>query len=133
LHQISAEHTGEKAIAGVTSGLIGLYETVTWRARHFGITQTLTTEITALNRPTYFVDKMRKGAFRGFKHEHLFVRQGSSTVMKDVFDYQSPLGPLGRMVDFIILERYMRDFLIKRNDTIKAFAETERWKQVLKE
>lgn len=30
LHQISTRHTNEKAIAGKTSGLIGLGETVTW-------------------------------------------------------------------------------------------------------
>jgi hypothetical protein len=36
LHQISTAHTNEQAIDGVTSGLINLHESVTWRARHFG-------------------------------------------------------------------------------------------------
>jgi len=42
LHKISIEHTNEEAIAGRTSGLIGMNETVTWRAKHFGIYQKLT-------------------------------------------------------------------------------------------
>src|SRR5215218_8887243 len=34
VHQRSLEHTRERAVGGRTSGLIGLGETVTWRARH---------------------------------------------------------------------------------------------------
>jgi hypothetical protein len=37
LHMESTKKTGEMAIAGKTSGLIGFGETVTWRALHFGI------------------------------------------------------------------------------------------------
>ena len=64
LHELSAEKTNEKAIAGKTSGLIGLDEWVTWRARHFGIYQKLTVKITKLERPLMFEDKMLKGAFQ---------------------------------------------------------------------
>nr|WP_321225937.1 hypothetical protein [uncultured Psychroserpens sp.] len=35
-HKASMEHSNEKAIAGKTSGLIGLGEWVTWEAKHFG-------------------------------------------------------------------------------------------------
>jgi hypothetical protein len=41
LHANSASGTSEQAIAGVTSGLIEIGQEVTWRARHFGIWQTL--------------------------------------------------------------------------------------------
>lgn len=40
LHKVSTEQTNEEAIDGVTSGLISLDESVTWRAKHFGIDQT---------------------------------------------------------------------------------------------
>lgn len=36
-HKESTKQTQEEAIAGKTSGLIGLGESVTWRAKHFGI------------------------------------------------------------------------------------------------
>ena len=72
LHKISTEHTNEEAIAGKTSGLIGMNETVTWRAKHFGIYQKLTSKITEYNRPNNFTDEMQKGAFSEFKHEHHF-------------------------------------------------------------
>lgn len=36
-HERSMAGTHERAVGGTTSGRIALGETVTWRARHFGI------------------------------------------------------------------------------------------------
>ena len=131
LHLLSTEKTNEKAIAGKTSGLMEMNETVTWRAKHLGIYQNLTTKITAFEKSTYFADEMVKGAFKRFKHEHYFEDYEDGTLMKDVFDYQSPLGFLGKLADFIFLENYMKSFLIERNSMIKKVAETEKWKLLL--
>lgn len=133
LHTDSVSSTGERAIAGVTSGLIGLDEEVTWRARHLGIWQTLTVRITRYERPHLFVDTMIRGAFRGFHHEHVFVPTAEGTAMRDIFDYTSPLGVLGRLADRLFLERYMRGFLIARNRTLKAVAESDAWQRYLRE
>jgi hypothetical protein len=56
VHLAGNIHFGEAAVAaaGVTRGLIGLGQQVTWRAKHFGVWQQLTSEITAMDRPTYF-------------------------------------------------------------------------------
>ena len=108
-----------------------LNETVTWRAKHLGIYQNLTTKITEFDQPNYFADEMVKGAFKRFKHEHYFEDYEDGTLMKDVFDYQSPLGFLGKLADFIFLENYMKSFLIERNSMIKKVAETEKWKSLL--
>lgn len=131
LHQISTEQTNEKAIEGVTTGLIGLNETVTWRAKHFGVYQNLTAKITEFERPHYFVDEMLQGAFKSFRHEHHFAVKANGTEMMDVFDYQSPLGILGRLADTIFLQQYMTNLLANRNQIIKEFAESEKWRQVL--
>ena len=74
---------------------------------------------------------MTKGAFKGFRHEHHFKTVENGTLMADRFDYQSPLGVLGKLVDMIVLKQYMTDLLIKRNLTIKEFAESDKWKLVL--
>ena len=131
LHRISTAKTGEEAIAGVTSGLIGLHETVTWRARHLGVMQTLTTRITEFDRPKLFVDEMLQGVFKSFRHEHHFKKSGTGTRVWEVFDYVSPLGFLGEMADRLFLENYMRGFLLERNRVIKEYAETNKWKCVL--
>lgn len=131
LHEISTEHTNEKAIAGKTNGLIGLNETVTWRAKHLGIYQKLTTKITEYNYPNYFADEMISGAFKSFKHGHYFSDFESGTLMVDIFDYTSPLGVLGRLADSLFLKNYMKTLLENRNKVIKAFAESGEWQKVL--
>lgn len=123
IHMLSASHTGEKAVAGRTSGLIRLHESVTWEAVHLGVRQRLTVQITEMEPPHRFVDEMVSGAFRRFWHEHRFTPTVGGTVMTDTFDYTSPLGWLGRLADLLFLERYMRDFLIRRNAFIKQCAE----------
>ncbi|HVW96357.1 MAG TPA: SRPBCC family protein [Mucilaginibacter sp.] len=124
LHIESTKQTGEKAVAGRTGGLIGLSETVTWRARHFGVWQNLTSKITEFKYPEYFTDEMVSGAFKSFRHEHLFISIKNQTVMKDIFTFESPAGWLGRIINFLFLGRYMENLLRKRNDTIKQVAES---------
>lgn len=131
IHKLSTAHTNEEAIAGVTSGLISMNESVTWRARHFGVYQTLTSKITEFDRPRLFVDEMVEGAFRSFRHEHHFTQQKTTTVMRDIFDYKSPLGFLGYIADVLFLKRYMTRLLTTRNEMIKEFAETGRWKEIM--
>lgn len=122
-HETSTSQTKEKAIGGKTSGLMELGESVTWRAKHFGIYQTLTAKITAMESPSYFADEMVKGAFKSFKHEHFFEQNGKETTMKDVFEYASPFGIIGKLADKLFLKRYMTNFLVKRNQIIKQQAE----------
>lgn len=123
IHTQSTSQTNERAIGGVTSGLIGLNETVTWEAEHFGIKQNLTVRITEFDFPNRFVDEMEKGAFKRFYHVHEFVEKENGTLMIDTFDYTSPLGFIGKIADRLFLEQYMKGFLITRNRYIKKIAE----------
>jgi ligand-binding SRPBCC domain-containing protein len=131
LHKISTAATNEKAIAGVTTGLINLNEQVTWEATHFGIRQRLTTRITAVDNPAHFRDEQIKGAFKHLEHDHYFEITGDIVLMKDVFSFSSPAGIIGRIFDYVVLTSYMRRFLIERNNIIKEFAETDKWRSVL--
>ncbi len=131
LHVASTRQTGERAVGANASGLLGLGEEVTWSARHFGIRQTLTSRITVFDRPHHFRDSMVAGAFRRFDHDHFFAARGEDTEMRDVFDFTSPLGPLGRLADVLVLERYLRRFLETRNEEIKRVAESDAGRDVL--
>ena len=124
LHMESTKQTGERAIAGKTSGLIGLGETVTWRAKHFGIWQTLTSKIVELDRPNLFVDEMVSGAFKSFRHEHHFTTSGNQTIMKDIFEFETPLGILGSIFNKLILTHYMTKLLKERNRVIKEASQS---------
>ncbi|WP_409340771.1 SRPBCC family protein [Paenibacillus sp. MBLB4367] len=118
------KHTKEKAIAGRTSGLIALGETVTFEATHFGIRQTLTSKIVEFDYPVLFTDEMQTGAFARLRHTHYFRGEGTNrTVMKDVLAFSSPYGVIGKTFDVLVLERYMRRFIVSRNEKLKELAE----------
>src|SRR5437588_11802086 len=82
VHVASTQGTNEKAVFGVTSGLINLGEEVTWEATHFGVRQRLTSRITRLDRPRYFRDSQVRGVFRRFDHDHFFTVESGATVMR---------------------------------------------------
>jgi ligand-binding SRPBCC domain-containing protein len=130
-HQDTAAATGEKAIAGVTSGLLELNEEVTWQARHFGVVQRLKVKMTRLDRPAYFQDVMREGAFRSMRHDHTFEDLDGRTVMRDRFEFAAPLGLLGRLAEGLFLTSYMRRFLVERNAVLKRTAESGDWRKYL--
>jgi ligand-binding SRPBCC domain-containing protein len=94
LHIKSTTGTNERAVSGVTTGLISLGEEVTWEARHFGVTQKLTSQITAFDRPSHFRDSQVRGSFARFDHDHFLKTDEGATIMLDVFDYDSPFGVL---------------------------------------
>ena len=131
LHTDSTSKTGEHAVAGVTSGLIGAGEEVTWRARHFGVWQSLTVRVDMYDPPTHFSDRMLRGAFRQMVHHHYFASTSRGTTMRDVLEFHSPFGVLGRIVDAFVLKRYLRSFLVERNRVIKATAESDGWRRYL--
>ena len=132
LHKISTAKTNETAIDGKVNGLIGQNEIVTWRAKHFGVYQKLTSKVTEFDRPNFFVDEQESGIFKFFRHEHHFKSTDKGTEMIDIFDYRSPLGILGNFADRLLIKRYMTAFLEERNKVIKEFSETEKWKTILK-
>lgn len=123
-HQESLKYSDEKAIAGKMSGLIGLGEWVSWEAKHFGIVQHLTSKITEFDSPNYFVDEMVLGAFKSFRHEHIFKAEHNQTVMIDKFYFESPYGILGKLANVLFLKRYMKNLLKKKGQCIKERAES---------
>ncbi len=44
--------------------------------------------------------------------------------MLDLFDYAAPLGPLGRLAERLVLDRYLRRLLVERARVIKTVAES---------
>jgi ligand-binding SRPBCC domain-containing protein len=134
VHLAGNVHCGEAAVTtgGVTSGLIGAAQRVTWRAKHFGAWHTLTSEITAFDRPHYFQDAMLQGIFRFMRHDHFFRAVPSGdTEMKDVFRFAAPLPVLGRLAEIAFLKRYMSSLLRERNAVLKEIAESAKWREYL--
>ena len=127
LHTESTKQTEERAVAGVTHGLMRMGDRVTWKARHFGVMLTHTSEITQYKPPHHFEDVMIAGMFKSFAHFHRFEPDASGTVMTDELTFASPLGPLGAVADWLVLRRYLTGFLERRNRLILQVAESESW------
>ena len=134
VHLLSNIHSGEQTLAtgGVTSGLVGLSQQVTWRAKHFGVWQNLTSTTTALQSPTYFQVTMVRGIFRSMQADHWFrTLPSGATEMKDDFRVAAPLPLLGLVAEALFLRRYMLALLRERNAVIKQVAESSQWQLYL--
>lgn len=125
VHMASSEPTRERAVAGVTFGMVKLDDEVTWAATHLGLRLRLTSKIIAYERPSMFVDEMLRGPFKRWHHKHVFETQDGETLMIDEVNYASPFGVIGQLVDMLYLENYMKRFLLRRNAHIKLIAEKQ--------
>jgi ligand-binding SRPBCC domain-containing protein len=131
LHKKSMVHTGEQAVAGTTAGLIELDETVTWKARHLFKTRVLKVKVTEMKKPQSFTDEMANGDFKRMKHEHHFKQVDNGTILIDLFSFESPYGSLGKIANRLFVNRYIKKLLEHRNNIIKEYAESEKWKFIL--
>ena len=122
-HCASAAQPGERAVAGITKGLIELGQSVTFEAVHLGVRQRLTSQVVEFERPARFVDEMTRGAFKSMRHVHEFVPTAHGTLMIDTLIWVAPLGVLGVLADKLFLDRHMTNFLRERNAKLKSEAE----------
>ncbi|MFP7300497.1 SRPBCC family protein [Neobacillus niacini] len=123
VHTQTTLKTKERAVGGVTKGLLEEGDSVTWEAVHFGIKQRLTAKVIFMEKPYSFVDVMVKGAFKSFIHIHQFTEEEEGTTMIDHFQYKSRFGLIGVLIDKWFLERYMKSFIATRAAELKEIAE----------
>jgi ligand-binding SRPBCC domain-containing protein len=124
LHLDSTASSGERVVEGVSSGVLGPGDEVTWEARHLGRWRRLSMTISAYDRPRMFRDEMVRGPLRRLAHDHSFEPTEQGTAMLDVFDFSSGVPPL----DALVLRPHFRRFLVRRNELIRELAETEGWR-----
>ena len=126
VHLLRNAHCGEgaSAVGGVTTGLLELDDSVTWRARHFGIRWNLISRISAFDRPNCFQAVQVRGPFASMRHDHYFRRLAPEcTEMRDVF-------ALRAWIPFPGLRRYVRALLQERARVIRDVAESGEWRSV---
>ena len=71
--------------------------------------------ISQYDAPHRFVDEQVSGPFRRWWHEHRFETVAGGTLMTDVVEFESPVGPVGRRVNALVLTRYLTKLLEQRN------------------
>lgn len=118
LHVESMARYGETMVTGPNGGVFAEGETVTWRARHFGIPFRLTTVVFDIDPPRRFCDRQVKGPFGAFHHEHVFLEHPDGTLTRDTVTFRSPLGPFGALVDRLFMRNYMLRLIDERNGVL---------------
>ena len=131
LHKVSMEHFKEEVVGGVRSGLINKDETVTWKGKHLFKTRYFTSKITEMKPFESFTDKMVKGDFKSFEHQHFFKSVDNGTIVIDIIKYETPYGFIGEMVNKFYLHPYLEKLISHRNEVIKQYAETDKWRALL--
>ena len=72
------------------------------------------------------MDEQVRGPFARFRHEHRFVAQGVQVTMIDSLTFDAPLGPIGRLAERLLLERYLKELIASRGTYLKERAEGRR-------
>ena len=132
LHKESMTKHKEEAVAGTRFGMVEKEDTVTWKAKHLGKTRLLRSRITEMKKSSLFVDEQAEGDFKMMKHEHHFKPCDNGTIMIDIFNFEAPYGKIGKWFNKLYFTRYMKKLLEQRNIVIKEYAETDKWKPLLR-
>ena len=82
-------------------------------------------------RPNSFLDEMIKGDFKSFRHQHHFKKTNNGTIMIDLLEFETPYGVLGKLINRLFLKNYIEKLLVKRNQLIREYSETTKWKAIL--
>jgi ligand-binding SRPBCC domain-containing protein len=131
LHVASARSSRERAIGGVTTGLMSEGETVTFQGHHFGVPLKHTSLIDIARPYSHFRDVMTEGVFKTFEHDHHFAPMDDGTRIRDEIRFEAPLGILGRWATRLFVRRHLAVFLNERNAVIKRVAESDEWQRYL--
>ena len=116
---------------GRTSGFVGEGDTVLWKGWQLGMPQVHQSEIRLYERNRFFQDCMLRGRFATFQHDHAFLNQGKTVLLRDELRFTMPFGVAGWMVGRAVLVPHIRGLMRKRFALIKMLAEGEGWRQYL--
>ena len=64
-----------------------------------------TTEIREWDPPRRFIDIQLRGPYRLWHHTHTFAPENGGTRMRDTVRYRLPFGPIGRLVNVLLVRR----------------------------
>ena len=90
-----------------------------------GIPMNWTTEITHVQEPHYFVDEQRFGPYALWHHQHHFKEVDGGIEMTDEVNYAIPLGLLGRIANWLFVEREVNRIFNHRFSVLEKYFSKE--------
>ena len=120
---------GMKPVSGRTSGHVENGDTILWRGWKFSLPQFHQSVIEAMDVPRFFRDRMVRGRFACFAHDHRFTPQPDGSVeLADELRFSLPCGWAGALVARLIVLPHIRRLLRRRFALIRSLAEGEGWR-----
>ena len=121
----------EKLTSGAASTLIGKNETITIIAKHAGKSRMAMMKVTTFQRPSLFIEEQVKGDLESYRHEHHFKPVENGTIVIDILEFDIPKDIIAKIFGKMYFKKYLEEILRKRNELIRSYAETEKWRAVL--
>ncbi len=131
LFQISSSTTFINFLEGPISGLINENDKVVYQAKHFKRSRDLTLKIISVNIPDQITIQLLMKGFINFQHNLYFKAIKNGSFIIDVIEYETSFGLIGKLLDKIFIKNYISKLLLHRNEIIKQYAETAKWKEIL--
>jgi ligand-binding SRPBCC domain-containing protein len=121
----------EKISSGAAGNLVSSGETITLHARHLGKTRMMTARVMEIKKPLTFIEEQVKGDLKSYRHERHFKEIDNGTIMIDLLEFEGPRDMLGNFFSQFYLKKYLQKIILERNELIRQFAETEKWRAVM--
>lgn len=86
-----------------------------------GIPMNWITEITHVQEPYYFVDEQRFGPYALWHHQHHFKAVDGGVETTDEVNYAIPLGIMGRLANWLFVEREVNRIFDHRSQVLESF------------
>ena len=131
LSKLALKGGKEQYLSSSAGNLITAGETITLRAKHLGKTREITARVIDLKLPEGYTEEQIKGDLKSFRHEYHFKKVDNGTIMIDLVEFEGPRDLLGSLASKFFLKSYFEAIVKKKNDLIRQYAETEKWKAVL--
>ncbi|WP_282116513.1 SRPBCC family protein [Cellulophaga baltica] len=85
-----------------------------------GIKTRWVTEITHVEKGTYFVDEQRYGPYALWHHKHFITATAQGVEMEDIIDYKIPFGWLGQLVHGLFIKKQLSTIFKYREDKLTS-------------
>jgi ligand-binding SRPBCC domain-containing protein len=85
----------------------------------FGVPLRWRSRITAWEPGVRFVDEQESGPYAFWRHTHAFEAAGAATLVRDLVEYDEPLGPLGRVAHVLVVAPSLERIFDFRTEAIR--------------
>ena len=131
MSKLSFKGRKEQILSSSAANMVTAGETITLRAKHLGKTREITARIIDLKLPEGYTEEQIKGDLKSFRHEYHFKEVDNGTIMIDMVEFEGPRDLLGSIASKFFLKSYIEAIVKKKNELIRQYAESEKWKAVL--